>query len=71
MNYITGNHIERRTFLKGMGATVALPLLEAMLPAGGGWKSAAAGSMASKSGSATVAPIPFRKVRRSMWFPVM
>ena len=42
MNYITGNHIERRTFLKGMGATVALPLLEAMLPAGPGWKSAAA-----------------------------
>lgn len=42
MNYITGNHIERRTFLKGMGATVALPLLEAMLPAGAGWKSAAA-----------------------------
>ena len=42
MNYITGNHIERRTFLKGMGATVALPLLDAMLPAGPGWKSAAA-----------------------------
>jgi hypothetical protein len=32
--YITGNHIHRRTFLKGMGATVALPFLEAMIPAG-------------------------------------
>jgi len=42
MSYITGKHLERRTFLKGMGATVALPLLDAMLPAGPGWKSAAA-----------------------------
>jgi len=33
--YITGNHIPRRTFLKGMGATVALPFLDAMIPAGG------------------------------------
>jgi hypothetical protein len=42
MHFITGNHIERRTFLKGMGATVALPLLDAMLPAGPTWSSAAA-----------------------------
>lgn len=34
MNVITGNHIERRTFLKGMGSTVALPFLDAMIPAG-------------------------------------
>tara|TARA_Y100000588_G_scaffold391870_1_gene501831 strand:- start:285 stop:1679 length:1395 start_codon:yes stop_codon:yes gene_type:complete len=34
MEFITGKHLERRTFLKGMGATVALPLLEAMVPAG-------------------------------------
>ena len=33
MNVITGNHIERRTFLKGMGSTVALPFLDAMIPA--------------------------------------
>ncbi|MGB0543944.1 MAG: DUF1552 domain-containing protein [Longimicrobiales bacterium] len=34
MNVITGNPIERRTFLKGMGSTVALPFLDAMIPAG-------------------------------------
>ncbi len=34
MRLITGKHIPRRIFLKGMGATVALPLLDAMIPAG-------------------------------------
>ncbi len=32
--FITKKHIPRRTFLRGAGATLALPLLEAMLPAG-------------------------------------
>ncbi len=31
---ITGRHLPRRTFLRGMGATVALPFLDAMVPAG-------------------------------------
>ena len=31
--YITKNHMSRRTVLRGMGVTVALPLLEAMVPA--------------------------------------
>lgn len=30
---ITKRHLPRRTFLKGLGATVALPLLDAMVPA--------------------------------------
>jgi hypothetical protein len=34
MSFITGKHIPRRTFLRGAGATVALPFLEAMMPAG-------------------------------------
>ena len=34
MRLITGKHIPRRTFLRGMGATVALPFLDAMIPAG-------------------------------------
>jgi len=34
MNFLTGHHLPRRTFLRGMGATVALPLLDAMVPAG-------------------------------------
>jgi hypothetical protein len=33
MMYITNRRLSRRTVLKGMGATVALPLLEAMVPA--------------------------------------
>ena len=34
MDFITGKHISRRTMLKGMGASVGLPLLDAMVPAG-------------------------------------
>ena len=32
--HLTHRSLERRTFLKGMGATVALPFLDAMVPAG-------------------------------------
>src|SRR5688500_13993698 len=31
--FLTRKHLARRTFLRGMGATVALPLLDAMIPA--------------------------------------
>jgi len=41
MDFITGRHIERRTFLRGMGATIALPFLDAMVPAGRTWSQAA------------------------------
>ena len=34
MTFITGKHLPRRTFLRGMGASVALPLFDAMIPAG-------------------------------------
>src|SRR5213596_1739897 len=37
MSFITGKHIPRRTVLRGLGATVALPFLDAMTPAGGLW----------------------------------
>jgi len=33
MTFITKKALQRRTFLRGMGATVALPLLDAMVPA--------------------------------------
>jgi hypothetical protein len=36
MEFITGKHLPRRTFLRGMGATAALPFLDAMIPAGRG-----------------------------------
>ena len=32
--FITKKHLPRRTFLKGVGAGLALPLLDAMVPAG-------------------------------------
>ncbi len=31
--FITKKHLSRRTVLRGVGATVALPLLDAMIPA--------------------------------------
>ncbi len=37
MEFITGKSIPRRTFLRGAGATVALPFLDAMVPAGAVW----------------------------------
>ena len=37
MSFITGKHLSRRTFLRGTGASVALPLLDAMVPAGRAW----------------------------------
>jgi hypothetical protein len=38
MRFLTGRHLPRRTFLRGAGASVALPLLDAMMPAGRGWR---------------------------------
>jgi len=34
MHFITGKHIDRRTFLRGAGACLSLPLLDSMIPAG-------------------------------------
>lgn len=34
MNFLTKKHLSRRTILRGAGATLALPLLDAMIPAG-------------------------------------
>jgi len=33
MTFITGKHVERRSFLRGLGAVIALPMLDAMTPA--------------------------------------
>src|SRR5688572_19701023 len=40
MSFITGKHMPRRTFLRGAGATIALPFLDSMVPAGRGWSAA-------------------------------
>jgi len=42
--YITKKHISRRTVLRGVGATIALPLLDAMSPAATAFAQTAAGS---------------------------
>src|SRR5256712_6317744 len=42
--YIAKKHVSRRTALKGIGASIALPLLEAMNPAATAWAQTAAGS---------------------------
>ena len=43
---ITKKHISRRTVLRGMGVTLALPFLDAMVPAGTALaKTAAAGKI--------------------------
>jgi len=41
--FISKKHISRRTVLQGIGATIALPLLEAMSPAATAWAQTAAG----------------------------
>jgi hypothetical protein len=46
--YITKRHISRRTVLKGMGVTVALPILDAMVPAGTAWAKTEAAASSSK-----------------------
>ncbi len=33
MNFLTNRKLPRRTFLRGLGTTLALPFLESMLPA--------------------------------------
>jgi hypothetical protein len=42
--YLSQKHISRRTVLKGVGATIALPLLDAMNPVATAWANTAAGS---------------------------
>src|SRR6516165_4454672 len=46
--YISKKHVSRRAVLKGIGATVALPLLDAMVPARTVFAKTAAGASASK-----------------------
>jgi hypothetical protein len=45
MSFITGRHIPRRTFLRGVGASIGLPVLDAMIPAGRAARAAAAGDL--------------------------
>jgi hypothetical protein len=51
---VTRKHLHRRTFLKGMGAAMALPMLDAMTPA-----------LAARGGLYTARRRGFNKHRRS------
>ena len=42
MPFVTGKHLPRRTVLRGMGVTLALPFLDAFVPAGRPWRRVAA-----------------------------
>jgi len=46
--YLTKKHLSRRTALKGLGATVALPLLDSMVPARSLFAQTAAGQAAAR-----------------------
>jgi hypothetical protein len=49
VNLITGKHLPRRLFLRGVGATVALPFLDAMIPARGFFGAAAAAATTDRT----------------------
>ena len=69
---ITNKHISRRAVLKGVGATMALPLLEAMVPARNVFAAAAADkkirfvAIEMVHGSAGSTPIGLKK---NLWAP--
>ena len=49
MTFITGKHISRRTMLRGMGASIGLPFLDAMVPARRALESTSAGMAANQA----------------------
>jgi hypothetical protein len=53
MNFVTGKHVNRRTLMRGVGAALALPMLEAMRPALG-----AAAKNASQARRVAVVYVP-------------
>ena len=72
--YITNKHISRRTVLTGMSATVALPFLEAMLPARASWAAGAAAAdrkvrlVAIEMVHGTAGSTAFG-IRKNLWAP--
>jgi hypothetical protein len=47
--FVTGKHLSRRTVLRGLGATIALPMFDAMIPARSVFAKTAAGRAAEKT----------------------
>ena len=54
---VTGRHLPRRTFLKGMGAAIALPVLDAMTPAFAARGFAASSAITASGHGATGSPL--------------
>ena len=57
MQFITGKHLSRRTFLQGVGVGMGLPFLDAMVPAGRGGR-----VWGKRDGGASAADDPIRLV---------
>jgi hypothetical protein len=51
MAFLTRNHLSRRTFLRGMGVSLALPLLDSMIPAATVLGQTAAGAARTRFGA--------------------
>src|SRR5436305_309214 len=75
MSYLSKTHLSRRAVLKGVGVTVALPMLDAMTPASTAFAKTPAGAAASKTrlicmemvhGSAGATPFGLKK---NLWSP--
>ena len=75
MSFLSKKHLSRRTVLKGMGVTVALPVLDAMVPAATAYARSGASASSSKirlicmemvHGSAGATPIGLKK---NLWSP--
>ena len=47
--FLTGKHLSRRTVLKGLGASIALPMFDSMVPARAAFARTAAGQAADKT----------------------
>ena len=54
---VTGRHLPRRTFLKGMGVAVALPVFDAMVPAFASASGSASARGVGEAGSALARPL--------------
>ena len=57
MNILTGKHLDRRFFLKGVGAAIALPALDAMTPALASAAEASNGAAGISTGANAQAPL--------------
>src|SRR5687768_18556733 len=51
MAFLTRSHLSRRTFLRGMGVSLALPLLDSMIPAATAFGQTAAATARTRFGA--------------------